>query len=468
MLKVRRSRNRHIRKLLKNNTNRVIFFGVMFIAFRTFIGSFSGMYPLSKGITLVELGIIKSFLSVGIMALDIPTSYFFDKRSYSLPLRLACAAAAINFFLMYFAVDFTDFMVAEFFNALTLALLSGSFSSLLYDISKSEKIDFTVANSVYQKYNNLGMMLTSIFGSAGMFLLQQTTDLENYYAPFYMFSGITFVALFISSFFLLRGERKLLRKRANAEKREAEAKEAEIAETIKMQKEAEEKEKNQEPKEKEKFQTAREQDAHKSTDDDYSMKKLLSLIFQGEDVIKYTMIMIIINSCIGTMIIQSYQGMLFLLDEDVNGFVLMMFFASIMFAQFLSGHFFSRRKIVRMIFKIYILVNAISMLVFWADVGDGSLQILFFGIDIGLMFFVTKYLFIASQSLILNNLKSKLKSSVMSIAGTTSRVISIFSVPIFFMYMKEYHMMTMVPTFFVINVFLWFSFQFVMKHRKSL
>lgn len=93
---------------------------------------------LEKGLTLIDIGIIKSFQAFIMMVTDIPLGYFADRKSYKISIVLAAAFAAIWLFLMGVSTSFYGFLVAESFNAVSLTLIAGAYNALLFAICKSK------------------------------------------------------------------------------------------------------------------------------------------------------------------------------------------------------------------------------------------------------------------------------------------------------------------------------------------
>lgn len=407
--------------ILSSNTNKVILFGVLFFSMRTFVGSFSSIYSLTKGVTVVEFGFIKSFLSMMLLLLDIPTSYFFDKRSYSLSLQVACVMCIAYFTMSYFATGFYSFLVAEFFNAGVLAMITGAYSSLLFNIAKSEDIEFSSINAVYQKMNNVGMLITAIIGSAGVYYLQQNYQLSNYYEPFYALSAICFVIMFGLSFYLLKSEKEL-----NV--------------------------KNKKP--------GKDSNA-------YSMKKLIKLIYHDKGILKFSLFIRIFNGSLMTLTMQSYQPLLFMLDDKISGLQLMLVYAGVMIAQFTAGHWFANKILVKNLLRLQTVMIGVSAVVFGWFSDYYMLQIVVLSIDIFLMYFMVRHNRIAVQGLILENLDSHLKSSTLSLGATTSRLMSMFFIIGYFWLIHKYHLLALVPFMIVANILFYIFLGFILKHGNK-
>ncbi|QRN40912.1 MAG: MFS transporter [Neisseriaceae bacterium] len=143
--------------------NKILIYGLSFGAVRSLTIAFSVFYILSKGITLNELGIIKTFQACLIFFFDIPVSYFSDKFSRKFSIVLASLFSSVWLLTMSVADSFSLFLVSEFFNAMSLILFNGAFTAYLIDNNPKEKISNIL--SLYSKYNYITMAVFSLLGS---------------------------------------------------------------------------------------------------------------------------------------------------------------------------------------------------------------------------------------------------------------------------------------------------------------
>ncbi len=60
--------------------NSILAFGFLFNGIRILTGAFIIFYMLGKDLTLIDIGIIKSFQAFIMMVTDIPLGYFADKK----------------------------------------------------------------------------------------------------------------------------------------------------------------------------------------------------------------------------------------------------------------------------------------------------------------------------------------------------------------------------------------------------
>lgn len=186
-----------------NRTNKIFFIGVAFNSFRMLIGATSAMFLLSKGMSLTEVGTMKTLQALVILLADIPLGYFADKKS-----RKGSILASMLFASMWLfttAVEDSKAMlyVAEVFNSLSIALLGGAFTAYLLDIAKLEKNESI--HSIlgkYQKYQFLTMGIAALLGSS--FVSIESNII-------WIISGIAILGLFCISYFILPQDSSVIR-----------------------------------------------------------------------------------------------------------------------------------------------------------------------------------------------------------------------------------------------------------------
>jgi len=146
----------------------IIFYGSAFSSFRMLIGSISALYLIHNGFSLSEVGLIKTFQALVIFALEIPISIFSDKNSRKLSAILSVFFGAIWLMIMGLGSEKWHFFLAEFFNAISLALTSGAFIAYIIDSGKKE--DPTKHSKYwigkYEKFLFFGMAVCSFVGGA--------------------------------------------------------------------------------------------------------------------------------------------------------------------------------------------------------------------------------------------------------------------------------------------------------------
>lgn len=145
--------------------NSVIVYGVLFNGFRIFTGAFAIVYMLESGLSVTDVGLIKSFQAFVIFFLDIPLGYISDKKSRKLSIVLASICSAIWLLCMGSANSFSGFVLAEFFNSLSITLMGGAYNALLISHSKSKGDEPRNALRISHKWNHIGMFAFSLVGA---------------------------------------------------------------------------------------------------------------------------------------------------------------------------------------------------------------------------------------------------------------------------------------------------------------
>ena len=88
-----------------------------------------------------------------------------DKRSRKFSVLLSLFFASIWLFCMGLGTNIWHFFVAEFFNAISLALFSGAFISYLID-NRSKEYSIKEVLGTYDKFSLFGMAIFSFLGAA--------------------------------------------------------------------------------------------------------------------------------------------------------------------------------------------------------------------------------------------------------------------------------------------------------------
>lgn len=151
----------------------VRFTGIMYSGVRMLIGAYSVIYMLQNGLSVSQVGLLKTFQGIIIVFLDIPLSYFSDRYSRKFSISISILFSSAWLFTMGVADNFFVFMLAELFNALSLGMMSGTFDSYLYDHSKNENNNISSQKifSLYYKYQFMFMGVTSLIGATAYFYI---------------------------------------------------------------------------------------------------------------------------------------------------------------------------------------------------------------------------------------------------------------------------------------------------------
>lgn len=164
--------------------NAILLFGFLFNGIRILTGAFIVFYMLNKGVSIVEIGIIKSAQALTMMLVDIPLGYFADKKSYKLSIVLAALASTIWLVLMGLSSGFYGFLTAEIFNALSLSLIAGAYNALLVQYSKAKSMTTKHVIARSSQWNYIGMFVFSLIGA---YLADYSIEYIWYFAALLMF-----------------------------------------------------------------------------------------------------------------------------------------------------------------------------------------------------------------------------------------------------------------------------------------
>ncbi|WP_445496305.1 MFS transporter [Photorhabdus sp. SF281] len=121
-----------------SSTKIIITYSVIFNSLRMLIGATSSIYLLSKGVSLVDLGLMKTMQASVFFILDIPTSYLADRISRKYAISLSVFFGGAWLVLTGVSSHLYGFYLAEFFNAISLTIIGGTYNSYLIDVYKSE------------------------------------------------------------------------------------------------------------------------------------------------------------------------------------------------------------------------------------------------------------------------------------------------------------------------------------------
>ncbi len=180
----------------------ILAFGFLFNGIRILTGAFIVFYMLEKGLTLIDIGIIKSFQAFIMMVTDIPLGYFADRKSYKISIVLAAAFAATWLCLMGFSTSFYGFLLAESFNALSLTLIAGAYNALLVQYAKAKLTSTKKVLGASSQYNYIGMFIFSLIGA---YFADYSSQYIWYIAAFLMLMTTLFGLFFLDD---LKGEKK--------------------------------------------------------------------------------------------------------------------------------------------------------------------------------------------------------------------------------------------------------------------
>lgn len=177
------------RGIVLKSSAAVRFTGIMYSGVRMLIGAYSVIYMLQNGLSVSQVGLLKTFQGIIIVFLDIPLSYFSDRYSRKFSISISILFSSAWLLTMAVADNFWVFMLAELFNALSLGMMSGTFDSYLYDHSKNENnhISSQKIFSLYYKYQFMFMGVTSLIGAAAYFYIGKLSIFISSFLMFMVF-----------------------------------------------------------------------------------------------------------------------------------------------------------------------------------------------------------------------------------------------------------------------------------------
>ena len=116
---------------LRWSQHSVTLYGCLFSAARMLVGATAAIYILGKGISVEQLAVLKSSQAALVIALDLPSSMIADRYGRRLPIMLSALFSLAWLVCTIVANGFWTLLMAEAFNAVSIALSSGAIVSLL-------------------------------------------------------------------------------------------------------------------------------------------------------------------------------------------------------------------------------------------------------------------------------------------------------------------------------------------------
>lgn len=357
-----------------NSISNILYVGVLFSSMRMLVGAISVIYLVTNDVNIIDIGIIKSFQAGIILILDIPLAYLADKKSRKLSVIGAMAFGVLWLITMGLANELYVFYIAEFFNAISLALFSGSFISYLIDknieLSGKENNDIQKIIGKFHKYQYISMGFSAMIGAT--FITVESREL-------WFISGFILLILTIVSFKIL-------------------------------------------PKDV----------LHKSKESSNIMfSKEISGIFKNlitHTKIKWAVFILIVVMIYYQSIIQFWQ---IVINSDIDeittsGYVYGIIFALILFAQSFSGYLAEKLTKKSVILVIFFLTLLLLIYPVFSKINYFYSTIF----AIILLFLLVRLIMLMLQSIIHENIESKLRSSYDSVISTIVRLFLLGVLPI--------------------------------------
>ena len=171
-------------------------FGVLYNSIRMLVGAISTLFLISRGLSLSEVGLLKTLQALLLLLLDLPTGYLADRwgRRNVVLLTVLCSAAWL--IITGAATVKWEFYAAEAFNSISLALFNGAFVALMISNHRAQggSLSMTELLSRYNFWLHIGMAIAAIVGSAFVAPVSSTI---------WFISGATLLVLMLAGFYSL-------------------------------------------------------------------------------------------------------------------------------------------------------------------------------------------------------------------------------------------------------------------------
>ncbi len=105
------------------------------------------LYFQNHGLSLQQVFLLQVFFAIFLILIEVPSGYFADIFGRKKSLIIGAILGFIGWFVYWLSGDFSGFLLAEFFLALSTGFISGADSALLYDTLLTEN-----AEKLYTKY----------------------------------------------------------------------------------------------------------------------------------------------------------------------------------------------------------------------------------------------------------------------------------------------------------------------------
>lgn len=153
----------------------------------------SVLLPLSKGVSLAQVGIIESAVLIAILIFELPSGYFADKVGRKNSLTYSSLFFFVSFVGYALGNNFWVYLISAFIKGIALTLLSGAEEAYIFDWLKDKD-----KQDIYkQKYSKVGIFdeVATIFGLIGSSIVIYLGTMELVFAFAAVFMLITALLL---------------------------------------------------------------------------------------------------------------------------------------------------------------------------------------------------------------------------------------------------------------------------------
>lgn len=156
-----------------SNYKRIHWFGVTFTGVRMIVGAFTVLYVLGKGFSLSDIILVKGWQIAFLIIIDLPVAKYADQGHQKLVVGMGIAFAAAWLVTTTVSDSFIYLIIAESFNAISLALFNGAFTALLVNVGNKEGVKTKNILSQFASHQYLAMVIGI---AVGFLVAEDTTD----------------------------------------------------------------------------------------------------------------------------------------------------------------------------------------------------------------------------------------------------------------------------------------------------
>jgi len=158
------------------NFKKILTLDALFEGGRMFVGATSVTYLLQSGLTISQIGILKTIQAITILIGEYPTGLIADFFGRKKSLYLSLIAAITGFLIFAFGYSFYQFILAEILCALSLCLWSGAYEAYAIEAANLEKQE-GLMDKFFHTNQSLNSAFVLVFGTVGGMIAEKTLNL---------------------------------------------------------------------------------------------------------------------------------------------------------------------------------------------------------------------------------------------------------------------------------------------------
>jgi len=118
---------------MRNKAELIIRFDAAFTSLRMLVGALSAVYLLNHGVSIVQIGLMKSMQAAIYFVFDVPSSYLADRYSRKAAVIISTLLGGLWLLITGWASSVPLFFLAEALNALSLTITGGVMQAYIID-----------------------------------------------------------------------------------------------------------------------------------------------------------------------------------------------------------------------------------------------------------------------------------------------------------------------------------------------